>query len=90
MKKILLAVFFLSSCTSGEKARWLVKLKPERCQECLKEVQKKVPSFKPVRSYRYVECLFLVELAPEEARRLKKYKECVDYAEPDRRLKLIE
>jgi len=80
----------LTSCTGGEKIRWLVKLNPNKCQECLEEVQKEVPSFKPLKSYRSVKCLFLVELPPEEAERLKEFKECVEYLEPDRKLRLIE
>jgi len=89
VKKLALAVIFLTASCGGE-ARYLVKLNPEKCQECLKEVRREVPAFKPLKSYRSVKCLFLVELPPEEAERLKEFKECVNYLEPDRKSKLIE
>jgi len=84
----LLGIVLIVSCCGGKP--YLVKIKPERCQGCLKEVKRRAPSFKPLKSYRPVKCLFLVELPPEEAERLKEFKKCVEYLEPDRKLKLIE
>ena len=89
MKRLsLLGVLLIVSCGGGKP--YLVKLNPEKCQECLEKAKKRAPSFKPLKSYRSVKCLFLVELPPEEAERLKEFKECVEYLEPDRKLRLIE
>jgi hypothetical protein len=84
----LIGALLMASCT--ERSSYLLKVEPQRCKGCLEDIQKRAPSLKLLKSYRSVECLFLVELPPKEAERLKEFKECVRYIEPDRKLKLIE